>query len=117
VPVLAEGGAGRCGRTAATFPSNTQDEEAARRCVEIVLDWCEGKPPLADASPAPPDGPAAAMLAAIARERRTQQFMSDSNLVGNFNWQAGVDRMWKRWDELFPAQGRPEKPICTTYAD
>ena len=43
LPVLAEAVAQLRGRPAPTFPVDTQDEDAARRYVETVLDWCEAK--------------------------------------------------------------------------
>ena len=118
LPVLAEAVARLRGRPAPTFPVDTQDGEAARRYVETVLDWCEGKAaPFDDARAALPDDPVVRMQAAIARERRVQLTMSGPYLQDSFNWQAGVDRLWKRWDELFPDAVRPDKPICTNYAE
>ena len=43
--------------------------------------------------------------------------MSGPYLQDSFNWQAGVDRLWKHWDELLPDTVRPDKPICTNYAE
>ena len=118
LPVLAEAVARLCGRPAPTYPMDTQDDEAARRCVETVLDWCEGQaPPRADARAAFPDDPAGRMRAAIARERRGQQTMGGPYLQDSFNWQAGVDRLWKRWDGLFPDLVQPDRPVCTNYAE
>ncbi len=100
------------------FPPDTQDEEAARWYVEAALDWCENKAvPLADARAACPTNPVERMRAVIARERRVQRTMSGPYLQDSFNWQAGVDRLWKRWDELLPDTVRPDKPICTNYAE
>ena len=108
LPVLAEAVARQVGRPAPTFPTDTQDKEAARRYVETVLDWCDGKAAgTVDATAAIPGDPAAMMRAAILRERRVQRTVSGSGFVDSYNWEAGVVRLWRCWDELLPEVWRP----------
>jgi hypothetical protein len=122
LPIVAEKVAALTEREPPSPPSNAQDADAARRYVETVVTWCDptGKESFVAESPSPADE-AGQMQAAIARERMLQRIMRNGLHQDNFNWQAGVDRLWNLGDDLFsdivPEPALPDKPVCTTYLE
>ena len=118
LPVFAEAVARWVGREAPRLPEHVCDDDAARQFVLTVLAWCDGETAVpADSNMAPAPDPAARMREAIRRERRIQRTMDASGLRECFHWQAGVDRLLRRWDELLPEEVRPDRRVCSNYAD
>jgi hypothetical protein len=106
---LATDVARRRGRIPPELPEEVCNATAARSAAGKVLAWCDAEGTL-------PADPAVRILDKIRRERMILGLMH-SCPSGQFDWQAGVNRLWRRWDELFPCEVRPGRPVCANYAD
>jgi hypothetical protein len=87
-------------------PGVIRDAANALRFAEWVRGWCqEQRDLLAD--------PRVRMLAAIQQERNVLERLG--KFGASADWQAGVNRLWERWRELFPLEASPKRPDCRDY--